>query len=402
MGSHPRRQLGLEPGALLLAPVQQALPVLGLLLPASGLQFGKLVGGEGNRFGAYRHRSKEGLHPVIVPRGNGVVLVVVAAGAAQGHSQEHRTGGPDHVIEVVPPGLGRIHALHEHPLVQEPGGDLAFRPIFSVGVSGELLPDEAVVGHVPVEGANHVVPVTPHVGPGIVDGFAHRVRVAHQVQPMPSPTLAVGRIVQQPLDGGAVGVLRGVLQKGGHGFRRGWQAAQSEVNPSQEGPAGGRWGRFHALLLQCGQDERINRVSDPLLLPYRWDLGQGQPGPRPALGAVPGAVRREIGRLQPVDPGGDPADFFLSQPGAVHRHGGLGVALESRDQGAGRAVAGNHRRSIQRPPFQQSVKGLDHQAALMSLCAVATLAVLLQNGPDIPVKVDLFIRAEGDRDQGLS
>ena len=401
MGSHPRRQLGLELGAFLLAPVQQVLPVLGLLLPEAGIQFRKFVGGEGHGFRADRQRSKEGLHSVVVFRGNGIVLVVVAAGAAQGHSQEYGTGGPDHVIEVVPAGLGRIHPLHEHPLVQEPGGDLALRPIVSVGVSGELLPDEAVVGHVAVEGADHVVPVAPHVRPGVVDGLAHGVRIPHQVEPMSSPTLAVGRIVQQLLDGVAVGVLRGVFEEGGHGFGGGWKTGQSEVDPSQQGAPGCLRSRLHALFFQGGQDERINRVSDPLLLLYRRDLGRSQPGPGPAPGVALGTVGRHIGRLQPVDPVGDPADLSVRQPGAVHRHCRHGVAPESGDQGAGGAVAGNHRRSIQRTPLQQRLQGVDRQSAQMGLRTVATPAVLLQDGPDVPVEADLLIRAEGDGDRGL-
>ena len=57
-------------------------------------------------------------------------------------------------------------------------------------IAGEVLGDEAVVGHVAVEGADDPVPVPPGLANGIVELVAAGLRVANEVEPVTTPSLA--------------------------------------------------------------------------------------------------------------------------------------------------------------------------------------------------------------------
>ena len=247
--------------------------------------------------------AKKGLQPVVVAGGNGVVLVVVAAGATQGHAQEDRTGGPDHVIEDIPAPLRTPVPLHRNPLVEEPGSQLGLVPVVAVGVAGDLFLDEAVVGSILVESPDHVVPVSPQVGAGIVGRLSPGVGVAHQVQPVPAPAGAIVGTGEQALDLPAIGLGGRVPQKAFGFLRSGRQTDQAEIEAPQAGPVGGGRRRNHSLLFQPGQDEGVHPVVDPGLVAHfgQLRLGQGRPGPgeRRLLGLSAGCRRqldRSIGR----------------------------------------------------------------------------------------------------------
>ena len=90
--------------------------------------------------------------------------------------QEDRTGGPHHVIEDIPAPLGPSVPLHRNPLVEEPGPQLGLVPEVAVGVAGDLFLDEPIVGSILVESPDHVVPVSPQVGAGIVGRLSPRCR----------------------------------------------------------------------------------------------------------------------------------------------------------------------------------------------------------------------------------
>ena len=142
---------------------------------------------------------KDGDQGVVVPGQDGVELVVVAAGA--GDAQSQNALGDDVkllVVDVVDhpdlvllgDGLG--------PQGQKPGGDdpapVGLRAAcLGKQVSGDLLQDEFVVGKVPVEDIDHVIPVTPGMGVLVVLIVAGGVRVAGDVQPVPAPVLSVSR-----------------------------------------------------------------------------------------------------------------------------------------------------------------------------------------------------------------
>ena len=131
---------------------------------------------------------------VVIARGDGVELVVVAAGAADGLAEE----GLAHRVELF------VHHIHFELLLlllfevrvaerEERRGDELLLTLGDGAVreqiAGDLLAEEAVVGLVRVEAGDDVVAVAPSL---LHHEAAQRERlgVTHHVQPVPAPTLA--------------------------------------------------------------------------------------------------------------------------------------------------------------------------------------------------------------------
>ena len=77
----------------------------------------------------------------------------------------------------------------------------------------ELQDDEAVVRHVGVERLDHPVAIAPGVADRAIAFQAAGLAVAHQVEPVPAPALAVARIVEQPVDQFLVRVRRFIARE---------------------------------------------------------------------------------------------------------------------------------------------------------------------------------------------
>ena len=123
--------LGL-PGHLEMIPHRQAV------LPPPGLGPSQAV--------------EEGDHSVIVLLGEGIELVIVAAGTAHGQAQECLGGGPDHVIQLIEAVLvevGRLVVPGAQPV--EPHRDMSLGGGVLQLVPGQLLQNEPVVGLVLVQ-----------------------------------------------------------------------------------------------------------------------------------------------------------------------------------------------------------------------------------------------------------
>ena len=345
---------------------------------------------KGTERGLEQQRGEEGLQPVVVAGGNGVVLVVVAAGATQGHAQEDRTGGPDHVVEDIPAPLRTPVPLHRNPLVEEPGSQLGLVPVVAVGVAGDLFLDEPVVGSILVESPDHVVPVSPQVGAGIVGRLSPGVGVAHQVQPVPAPADAVFGTGEQAFDLPAIGLGGRVPQKALGFLRSGRQADQAEIEAPQAGPVGGGRRRNHPLLFQPGQDEGVHAVFDPGPVAHfgQRRLSQGRPGPgeRGLLGPSAGS------RRQLVDPLGDGCDVGFRQRTAGQGHAGLLFPLEVLDEGAVAAPPGQHRGTRQGASLEDIRHAFQRQSALAGFAVVAGKAVPAQDRPDLAFESFLRLR----------
>ena len=398
VGRLPLLEPRLEVVGGFLAFGKHPVPSFSLSFPPVGLLERGFVLGELQGLGAESQRSEEGLQPVVVPGGNGVVLVVVAAGASQRDPQEGLTGGIHHVDQDVPPALGGT-AFHPHSQRQEGGPDFPLVSKGPEGIARYLLLDEAVVGAILVEGPDDVVAVAPHVGARIFQPAAAGVGIAHQVQPVPSPALAVARVGQQPLDSPGVGLGRSILEEAVHvlGSRR--QPDQSEVEPPQQRPAGSAGRRSQSFLLQSGQDEGVDGVGHPIL-PF--DLGNSrllQLGPGPdglVLLLFPGFFSDR----HPIDPAGNEIDFLRGQGIAAQRHGRLPLPPQAKHQRAGRAVSGKDGRSVESAALQQRIDRFHDQAAAVRLGTVATAAVALQNGPDFLLEAGSAIGRVGGAQSG--
>ena len=96
------------------------------------------------------HSGENGLHSVVILLGDGIELVVVAAGATGGKAEEGGARGIDHVIEFV-------HALHDAQLrvlalhgIERSRDEEAGADVRAEHVPGDLPADELVVGLVAV------------------------------------------------------------------------------------------------------------------------------------------------------------------------------------------------------------------------------------------------------------
>ncbi len=130
-------------------------------------------------------------------------------------------------------------------------------------VAREMLHDKLVVGHIGIEGAHQVVPVTPGICDPEVAFMATGFGIADKIHPMSRPSLAVVRRGQESLHRGPVPVLIPVCQEGAHGGRRRRQTRDGEVDAAEPMSLACRRRRLHVVTLQRGEDESVDFISRP-------------------------------------------------------------------------------------------------------------------------------------------
>ena len=235
----------------------------------------------------------------VVPLGNGIELVAVAARALEGHPHDARPQdlyfiGDDveavlHEAELVAGAVG--------PHAQEAGGDQVVdhlpgnhrsRLVVDQLVSGDLLHQKTVVGLVGVEGPDHVVPVPPGMFPARSVGIdlpALVVGIAGHVQPVPPPALPVAGRLQQAVDEVPVGPWVPVLQESSDLGGRRRQTRQVQGGSPDQGQAIG-FGRQRQLPgFQLSQYEGVDGIGHLLARLHRrgLDLPGRLEGPEPAV-----------------------------------------------------------------------------------------------------------------------
>ena len=130
-------------------------------------------------------------------------------------------------------------------------------------VAGQLLGEEPVVRLVGVERADDVIAIPPGVGPVGVGPVAVGFGVPDQVEPVPSPPLAVLGRGQQAVDQPLVGVGRVVGQKTVDLLGRRRQTRQIECDPADQGPPR-RLGRGRQpVFKQLPEHKPIDRIPRP-------------------------------------------------------------------------------------------------------------------------------------------
>ena len=309
----------IEPAAERLDPkVQPAVgPIDRLLLQRGGLGQRPIIGLQ-PLLGVVGRR-EDGRQPVVVQLGNGVVLVVVALGAAHGESHHVAGEGLNGALQDPVTYVGRI----EHVLVGVVGGDsqkagglqqaahggaeLRCRAPVDQLVSGQLLGDETVVGLVPVDGIDDVVAILPLSGNAQRLLAGHEVVIAAQgvgiaglIQPMASPALPEMRGSQQPFHQLLIGQRGTIGQEGVHLSRRRGQSDQVQIEAPHQEEAAGIGRKPDPLFLQLLQQKGIHRGAHPL----------GLVNPRRVRG-------RQLakGPVFPVGPGkGRCLDLYLAAP----------------------------------------------------------------------------------------
>ena len=337
---------------------------------------------------------EEGEHPPVFFLGDGIVLVVVALGAADAQTQEHRARGADAIHHGFPAELLLVDAafLVDHRVAMEPGGDLLRRGGVRQHVAGDLLDGELVKGLVRVERLDHPVAVLPDDA-RVVFFVAVRVRVTGGVQPPTRPVLAVLGRGQQPLHELPVGIRALVREEGVDFLDGGRQADQVQAHPTEERELVRAPGGLQPGPLQPRHHKLIDGVVDVFLRPHLGRRGplDGLEGPVQRRG-IDLRVRR-VGAL--VDPRSQDGDCLGLQTVARRWHDPLRVLpSDESDQSALGALAGDDGRAGL-PALEDGGAAVQPQAPLLIGGAVAGIARARQDRLHVPLEIDLPLQRLG-------
>ena len=156
-------------------------------------------------------------HFVVVALRNGVELMVVAAGAANGQPQKCLACDAKHVIKLIVAFLFDL-ALCDLCCVcacpKEPCEEVGIRVRGRQLIPSELPSGELVPGHIGIECADNGIPVRPCIWPVIVLFVAVALCVACDIQPVARPLLAVVRICEEAVNDTGKGAGFGVGEEG--------------------------------------------------------------------------------------------------------------------------------------------------------------------------------------------
>ena len=212
-----------------------------------------------------RDAAEERQHAVVVRLRDRVATVVVASGAADRHAEHHPGRHVKDRVQIVVLGERRVRRLVvPDPESQVARGDDRRRGRVVEFVAGELMGQELVIRHVRVERVDHPVAVAPRGGFLAVALVAVRLRVAHEIEPVPSPAFAVVGRCQQAVDQAFPGVGPLVPLEGLDLLERRRQSGQVVARPPDQRPAVGGRRRLEAGRLDLREQEVVDRVERPV------------------------------------------------------------------------------------------------------------------------------------------
>ena len=264
----PGRHLRLPLRSRVLQSLLGALDVLANL--GNPLLF---LGGVNPRLGLVRI-VEEREQAVVFIVSEGVELVGMALGALRGQPQDGLADAVDpvehlHHTELL--GDDRPF-LVDHAVAEEPGRDDLRLSLLREEVPGELLDQELVIGHVAIDRVHDPIAPFPLLS-GHVLLIAVGIRIARGVEPGPRPFFPITFALEEAFDGRLVPLLLEPRQVG----RRGGEADQVEVEPTQQ--RAGRGGRREAELLrfEVCHHEGVDRISLADLRELRLSRGLERP-----------------------------------------------------------------------------------------------------------------------------
>ncbi len=215
--------------------------------------------------------TEDAIERVVVLDRDGIVFVIVATRALNRESEGAAGDDVDAVIDDVVGDSQETPAAREESHGGEVGG-IGLNEL----VGGDLEEEEAIVGHVLVEGLDDPVAVGGGMDEEAFLAGVHvalGVGVAGDVEPVATPSFAVVGTVEESLDqagdGGGIGAVGG--RSGGLGFGgefldfliRGGQACECFGEATDQGArVGGRSG-FGAFRFEFGEDEAVDLVPGP-------------------------------------------------------------------------------------------------------------------------------------------
>ncbi len=127
--------------------------------------------------------------------------MVVTASAAERQAQKRLRRRPHNIVQLVEAVLLRVGRLVvPRPEPVETGGNDGFGICVGQFVAGDLFQDETVVRLVGIERIDHPIAILPDIGLGGVALVTVGLGVSNQIEPVPSPSLAISGIGQQAID----------------------------------------------------------------------------------------------------------------------------------------------------------------------------------------------------------
>ena len=344
---------------------------------------------------------KEGPEAIEVGGRVGVVLVIVALGAA------HRGAHPGARHAADPVGLVdravflRLQTSFVRRLQEPVVGTRQHRILGMLAlaradeVAGQLQFREPVEGDVVEECLDHPVAIRGDVV-RLVAVVAHRVGVADEVEPPGSEPLGMARRDQEPLDQPFVAVRLGVGEIGIdlRGGRR--QTREIESEPSQECERVGVGRRGKAFRLQPREHEPVDPDRRPRRILHRWRTMplRCHVGPMRGVWGTCGNPLREEFLLRRGE--------HVVALGRWHHHVGVGL-VEAGHEFALLGMA-RHDRPAAAVEFRDcrvAVVESQAAAAVVLVGPVAGEAVVRQDRPDVPVEVGRSVGGQqggaGDR-----
>ena len=166
---------------------------------------------------------------------NRVVLVIVAAGAAQGQTKKRgagRANAVDHGFHAKLLVVGPAFFV-QHRVAMEPGCNALSDAGIVQHVAGQLLDRELVERQIAIQRLDDPIAILPDRATA-VDRVAVGIGVTGQVEPMPPPTFAIMRGGEQSVDHPPIGVVAGVGQKPVDFLDRRRQSHQVETQAANE------------------------------------------------------------------------------------------------------------------------------------------------------------------------
>ena len=281
--------------------------------------------------------------------------MIVTARAVDREPDERLPDRADDLFKLVLP-RGFLHELAAaYDRVVQPGDEEADRLLPGrvtrlKHVAGDLHPHKLVVRHVVVQRANHPVAIRPEVVADVVPLETVALAEPGEVQPVAAPAFAVVRRAEEVVDHAPVGGISRVGHERRDLLRRGRQAGQVKIKSADQRPRIRRGAWTELFGIQPVEDERIDRVGDPIRLRDRRLVGALHRLERPPV--VPAALGRgELKRVEgirraPLGPGCDPVVqhlFLRLAKRLIRRHVVAGHLFPKQTLAR---IPGHHRRAV--------------------------------------------------------
>ena len=232
-------------------PLDQSI-VVGLFLSFGG---NRLLSTDINRL-------KERPQTVIILLKNRIELVIVTLGTLHPESQKDIPCCVGQFVDHnVPLSCSIAAVVFIDSMRQKTGRDLRLRIPRKQFISRKLFLHKLVIGFVFIKRLDHIIPVTPGIGTIVINPVSVRIRIPHQIQPMPRPAFPILGAREQLIDNLFIRIVRRITDKRCDLFRRWRQSNQVKINATNERRTICFTGWRQPMGLHLGDDKVINRVT---------------------------------------------------------------------------------------------------------------------------------------------